>query len=158
MSDANKPRQPSPKHTLEDILRSLQDLLHNELAEAHVAAKTESSDKTQTRAPAETRPTRASVSPPAAAEEAAPKLASTLEQMSIEWEDLPVLTDVVVPVGDEKGAAQVQRLAVQVIDRLNAELRGVGQAPLPPAIIERLARILREALAADLGASGQASK
>lgn len=161
MSDTNKPRQPSPKHTLEDILRSLQDLLHNELAETPVPAKNPPLEKPETAStshhpiPAHVRLKQVDAPP---LEETAPALASTLEQMSIEWEDLPVLTEVVAAAGaeEEQEAARAQRLAVLVIDRLNAELRSLGQTPLAPAIIERLARILREALRAELEPRGPA--
>lgn len=82
----------------------------------------------------------------------------------INWDDIPVLEEVVEPAEeiDAEGATHgagtspaamlpptdaARRLAIQVAARLNVELRKSGQAGLSSDIITRLARLLQEALA-----------
>lgn len=169
MSETDKPksRRPSPKHTLDEVLRSLQDLVQNELAEAH-----KQTAPTAWETPAETR----SAAPPSAdaneagplsewADEAAPasegaptdeRAADAAprppEQTSINWDDIPVLNEVVMsPAASAPSLppdAAARDIALKAVARLNIELRKAGNAPLPPAIIDRLEHILREALAA----------
>ena len=181
MSEAEKPksRRPSPKHTLDEVLRSLQDLVQNELAETRKQAtptawetppETEAATNAETSAPA----SAADESPPAddlarwaATDAPAPKEVATHEetlaesntaprapeQRSINWDDIPVLNEVVMsPAAVAAPAlppsAAARDLALKAVARLNIELRKAGNAPLPPAIIDRLEHILREALEA----------
>lgn len=181
MSETDKPksRRPSPKHTLDEVLRSLQDLVQNELAETRKQATptawetppdTEAATHAQTSAPAsaaDESPAADALAPWAAAEAPAPNEVATHEetlaepntaarapeQRSINWDDIPVLNEVVMspaavatPALPPSSAAR--ELALKAVARLNIELRKAGNAPLPPAIIDRLEHILREALEA----------
>lgn len=69
------------------------------------------------------------------------------EQTSINWDDIPVLNEVVdLPTRAAAAVPNARTVAVRVVARLNIELRQAGTAPLDPAIIDRLERLLREAL------------
>lgn len=69
------------------------------------------------------------------------------EQTSINWDDIPVLNEVVdLPTQAAAAAPNARTVAVRVVARLNIELRKAGTAPLDPAIIDRLEHLLREAL------------
>ena len=179
-ADKSKSRRPSPKHTLDEVLRSLQDLVQNELAETRKQAAptawetppdTEAATNADPSAPASAAdgspaaadtpaPWDATDSPtpnevatheePAAESHTAPRAP---EQTSINWDDIPVLNEVVMspaavaaPALPPSSAAR--ELALKAVARLNIELRKAGNAPLPPAIIDRLEHILREALEA----------
>lgn len=69
------------------------------------------------------------------------------EQTHINWDDIPVLNEVVdLPPQVAPAAPNARTVAVRVVARLNIELRAAGTAPLDPAIIDRLEHLLREAL------------
>lgn len=78
------------------------------------------------------------------------------EQTSINWDDIPVLSEVVdLPVQTTPAAPNARTVAVRVVARLNIELRKAGTEPLDPAIIDRLEQLLREALDPSATASEQ---
>ena len=181
---ANKPKaNPNAKHTLDDVLKALQDLVRNELAEggktpaADANAEAESVDAAAS-LDAETDPSltleeavaqlldeptddlgvdappeaaSTDVAPPPPAAPATAKTKTVPEQTSINWDDIPVLNDVVVPPIVDAAAplpppARARELAVRVIAKLNIELRKAGNTPLDPTMIDRLEHLLREAL------------
>lgn len=78
------------------------------------------------------------------------------EQTSINWDDIPVLNEVVdLPTQSAPAAPNARTVAVRVVARLNIELRKAGTAPLDPAIIDRLEQLLREALDPNAAATDQ---
>jgi hypothetical protein len=84
-------------------------------------------------------------------------------EISIEWDDIPVLNEAVelpaaakpapalavpaAPPPVEIPASAARKLAIQVAARLNVEMRRSGKRGLSSDVITRLARILEEALA-----------
>lgn len=73
------------------------------------------------------------------------------EQTSINWDDIPVLNEVVdLPM--QPAPPNARTVAVRVVARLNIELRKAGTPPLDPAIIDRLEQLLHEALDPDTAA------
>ena len=177
MSETDKPksRRPSPKHTLDEVLRSLQDLVQNELAETRkhpvpTAWETPAEAPSAAQPPSEPPPTEANEAEPLSewadeatpASEAAPTDARSAEslaaprapeQTSINWDDIPVLNEVVMSPAPAHAPSlppdtAARDIALKAVARLNIELRKAGNAPLPPAIIDRLEHILREILAA----------
>lgn len=140
MTDPADRRKPSTKHTLEDVLRGLQDLLHHELADPP------SDPPKAPKPPRASRPRREPASGAAAPEAPPEGRARPLEQMSMPWDDVPELNEVVAhpQATMTAGPAKSPRdAAVRAIAKLNIELRKAGQPPLDAAIIDRLARLLR---------------
>lgn len=140
MTDPADRHKPSTKHTLEDVLRGLQDLLHHELAD---------SPRDPPKSPKPPRATRARRE--AVPGDPAPAEGRTrpLEQMSIPWDDVPELNEAVSPARAATGgeaARSPRECALRAVAKLNIELRKAGQPPLDAAIIERLARLLRAEL------------
>lgn len=175
MSDhKDKPKhQPSPKHTLEEVLRSLQDLVRNELAEEPPAApevkeKPAKEKKPLAQKPAESlkeKPKEKPKKPPPTPATPGPTAGGIQEELpltvepppaaNLNWDDIPVLKDVVVAPSLTRGMTPERRknldaLATRVLAKLNQELRQAGQPPLDPVIIPRLAELLREALEAEI--------
>lgn len=171
MSDSrDKPKhQPSPKHTLEEVLRSLQDLVRNELAEdqppeakdrpAKKSAPVKSPEKSPEKPPEKLKRS-APPAPPKAAEPSAGiqeelPLAPVPPPANLNWDDIPVLQDVIMapplpPSSIDVTPEHAQAIARQMLVKLNQELRAAGQPPLDPVIIPRLAELLREVLEAEL--------
>lgn len=191
-------RNPNAKHTLDDVLKALQDLVRNELADSDAnASQTDSagSDNTDAAPPphrtsdssdsdaasdlaladsvvqlltetgealaADTAPaidpnTGTTASEPAASTPDSPTPAAPTprrpsaipEQTQIDWDQIPVLNDIVaIPAATRLVApTRARELAVRVIAKLNIELRKAGTTPLDPVIIDRLEHLLREAL------------
>lgn len=196
---ADKTRhKPSTKHTLGEVLKTLQDLVRNELADpAHTVqergpgrgaaargpsagappergvVERNASRDTTTQAPVPSEnvaPAAPSVAesgpdpePPILTEViiAGPGIAPddvagtsdtpawrTPEQTSINWDDIPVLQDVIELPGTTQGLTpeRARAIASQAVAKVNAELRKAGQPPLDPDIIERLENALRTLL------------
>lgn len=78
------------------------------------------------------------------------------EQTSINWDDIPVLNEIVaLPTQVELAQPNPRTVAVRVIAKLNIELRKAGNTPLDPVIIDRLEHLLREALTASANPTEQ---
>jgi len=176
MSETDKPksRRPSPKHTLDEVLRSLQDLVQNELAETRKQAgptawETPAEAPSAPLTPADASDAASAVEgaedshaddprsadyPPTADDGAAEPASAPRapEQTKINWDDIPVLNEVVMspaaPAPSLPPDTAARDIALKAVARLNIELRKAGNPPLPPAIIDRLEHILRETLAA----------
>jgi len=199
--------KPSTKHTLDEVLRTLQDLVRNELSEVPPATSAPPAQLAEdsladagelppleafeslleAELSPETTPVPESVidievheelerlepepflneaigtmstdepEPPVLTDVVVPAPSDTSaertwrapEQTSINWDDIPVLNDVVEPDGMVQIThEQVRTVAIQSVARLNIELRKAGQVPLEAAMIDRLEAALREALLA----------
>ena len=189
--------QPSEKHTLDEVLKTLQDLVRNELADEAVAPSSKSSrrakkdtqplrdERADEAAPASEgtaitdnfEPVPAELSPndfelqpqpatndapsePVDAAQESPgrkkKKSPPPEQTSINWDDVPILNDVVTlplvtdAVDNAALAApeKAREIAVKAVAKLNIELRKAGNPTLDPVIIDRLEQLLRDALIA----------